>query len=262
MPLLTVANEFTHRWPLVVSLPHSGTWCPASMRAALRPDVVLANTDWFLPALYEWLPAMGVTTLVNRVNRYVADPNRSRRGPHDGSYEQTAVYTRNTFGHPLYRTPLPPRVIQARLRAYHTPYRDRLQALLAAKQATFGRVVLLDLHSFAEYPHDHETPPADVVIGNRHDLTASRAIRQRISAALADEGFSVAANHPFAGGDITQTYGRLPGVAALQVELRYRCYIATRAFGEVQLTAPDPVLFATATARLKRALQPLITALS
>lgn len=63
--------------PVVISLPHSGTWIPADMRKHLLPTAVLANSDWFLPALYDFLPQTGFTTLINRVNRYVADPNRA-----------------------------------------------------------------------------------------------------------------------------------------------------------------------------------------
>ena len=37
--------------PVVISLPHSGTWIPADMRKHLLPTAVLANSDWFLPAL-------------------------------------------------------------------------------------------------------------------------------------------------------------------------------------------------------------------
>ncbi|MFT8844868.1 MAG: N-formylglutamate amidohydrolase, partial [Schleiferilactobacillus harbinensis] len=63
MDLITIQNQHTHRYPVVISLPHSGTWLPDDMRQALLPGVILANTDWFLPALYDFLPAAGFTTL-------------------------------------------------------------------------------------------------------------------------------------------------------------------------------------------------------
>ena len=72
----TVLNSEQHS-PVVISLPHSGTWIPVAMKKALLPNAVLANTDWFLPELYDFLPAAGFTTLINHVNRYVADPNRA-----------------------------------------------------------------------------------------------------------------------------------------------------------------------------------------
>ena len=65
----------------------------------LRKDVVLANTDWFLPELYNFLVAMGCTMIENRVNRYVADPNRESQIK-GMNYQESVIYQQNTFGKP------------------------------------------------------------------------------------------------------------------------------------------------------------------
>ncbi|MFS8961997.1 N-formylglutamate amidohydrolase [Lactobacillus delbrueckii] len=51
------------------------------MADALLPTAVLANTDWFLRELYDFLPGRGFTVLENNLNRYLIDPNRD---PNEG----------------------------------------------------------------------------------------------------------------------------------------------------------------------------------
>ena len=155
--------------PVVISLPHSGTWIPADMRKHLLPTAVLANSDWFLPALYDFLPQTGFTTLINRVNRYVADPNRAVTLDSDHDYRYATIYQRNTFNHPLYPQPIPPETLQSRLRTYYWPYRHALTMILKQKQAKFGHAYLIDLHSFAQYPHYPGVKPKTIVLGNDHD---------------------------------------------------------------------------------------------
>lgn len=252
-----IINANHHELPLIVSMPHSGTWLPATMQAALVPDIILANVDWFLPDLYRFIPDSGITTLINHVHRYVADPNRSVHSLADGSYEQTAVYQRNTFGRPLYTQPLTQDTIQTRMRDYYFPYRHALQALIEAKLTYFDRILVLDMHSFGAYPHDHETPPADVVLGNRRDQTISPALRQFLTTSMRQQGFTVADNHPFAGGAITRDFAN-DRVATLQIELHYSSYIARRTFGEEELTAPDATVFATTQTKMKVIIEQLV----
>lgn len=79
MKPFTIYNEGKNQAPVIISLPHSGTWLPEEMRKSLRNEAVLANTDWFLPELYSFLAASGYTVIENQVNRYAADPNRESR---------------------------------------------------------------------------------------------------------------------------------------------------------------------------------------
>ena len=72
-----VINEFVHTIPAVISIPHSGTYLTQQMKQNLKPDIVLPNTDWYLPVLYSFLQQLGYTVIVNHTSRYVADVNRS-----------------------------------------------------------------------------------------------------------------------------------------------------------------------------------------
>lgn len=55
----TILNKNTHRFPVVIDLPHSGTFVPKDIRNSFLDGACLSNTDWFLPELYDFLTAMG-----------------------------------------------------------------------------------------------------------------------------------------------------------------------------------------------------------
>lgn len=56
-----VINENKHKFPIIISIPHSGTYIPKDIRNKLIEDVILPNTDWFLKELYSFLKEEEVT---------------------------------------------------------------------------------------------------------------------------------------------------------------------------------------------------------
>ncbi|HVC36986.1 MAG TPA: N-formylglutamate amidohydrolase, partial [Gammaproteobacteria bacterium] len=64
--------------PLLVSIPHAGTYVPDSIAADFASDYIrsLPMTDWHLHHLYDFLPELGVTTIYATYSRFVADLNR------------------------------------------------------------------------------------------------------------------------------------------------------------------------------------------
>lgn len=253
MKSYTLFNADVHSFPLVVSLPHSGTYVSAEMKAALLPDAVLTNVDWFLRELYSFLQPLDVTMIQNNVCRYVADPNRAAdQTDAAGYYAKNVIYQKNTFGTPLYPQPLSISVQEERLRQFYLPYHAELERLLAEKISVFGNVLLIDLHSFALYPQDPKNrQPADFVLGNNWDQTASKQLRKQLTQLLADQGYTTSDNYPFSGGYITKHYGAKAKITALQLEIRYNQYIKERHFGEEVLSGWDEQLFLTAQKRLQ-----------
>jgi formiminoglutamase len=168
------------------------------------------------------------------------------------------VYPQNTFHQPLYRQPLSAQTIAQRLAAYHRPYHKQLAALIDHKVARFGRCVLLDLHSFAVFPSRPDEATPDIDLGNRRDTTSSAALRQAIGGTFQSSGLAVGNNACFTGGYITQHYGALAPVAAVQIELRYGAYIAHREFGEEVLTSYQSAVFDRAKMQLHQAFTEII----
>ncbi len=69
-------------------------------------------------------------------------------------------------------------------------------------------MILLDCHSMPSTPAQHTSPRPDFVIGDRFGVSCdpklSRALREKII----DFGYDVQMNRPYAGGYITEHYGR------------------------------------------------------
>src|SRR6185436_16470834 len=68
--------------PLLVSIPHCGTYIPPELAQAMTPAALeVADTDFHLPQLYDFLRERDVPTLAATHSRYVVDLNR----PPDGA---------------------------------------------------------------------------------------------------------------------------------------------------------------------------------
>ncbi|WP_083312954.1 N-formylglutamate amidohydrolase [Floricoccus penangensis] len=232
-----IYNAENHDYPIVFSLPHSGVDISENMRKKLREDAILSNTDWFLRELYSFLhDDMNQTLIENNLNRYLADPNRSPQAIGNGnSYMDNVIYKENTFGKPLYKEKLSKDDIGNRISSYYYPYHQALEKLLKDKIDKFGKVFLIDLHSFALYPKYEELDTCDFVLGNDSDKTSSKDFRLMITSMLEDSSFSVSNNFPFSGGYITKHYGLEKNIESLQMEIRYSTYIGDREFGEEEL---------------------------
>jgi N-formylglutamate deformylase len=216
--------------PLVVSIPHTGTWLPQDVRASLASPAMQGQpmTDWHLHELYDFLPGLGATTLYATVSRFVVDLNRppQPRPLYPGRFETGLVPLETFQGEPVFREPPGAEDIEARRLAWHAPYHVRLQALLDEIKARFGRVVLIDAHSVASSPNRlHGALREEIYLGDRDGETCGRWLRDTLHQAFEAEQLAVAVNAPYKGGFITDHYGRQDSVEAIQIEMAQRVYM-------------------------------------
>ncbi|GAQ01128.1 N-formylglutamate amidohydrolase [Companilactobacillus farciminis] len=54
MENFTVYNGEVDELPVVIDLPHSGTFIPEDIKSKMVPDLICPNVDWFLPELYDF----------------------------------------------------------------------------------------------------------------------------------------------------------------------------------------------------------------
>ena len=248
--------------PLVVSIPHTGTWLPGDVRASLASPAMHGQpmTDWHLHRLYDFLPSLGATTIFATVSRFVVDLNRPPRPRplYPGRFETGLVPLETFQGEPVFREPPTPEMIEARRIAWHAPYHARLQTLLEEARAQFGRVVLIDAHSVASAANRlHGALERHIYLGDRDGATCGAWLRDSLRDGFTAEGLQVAINAPYKGGYITDHYGRQDGVEAIQIEMAQRVYMdeADPACG------PGHQRFAVTRQQLQRVLGRLAAAL-
>lgn len=216
--------------PLLVSIPHTGTHIPPEVTARLASDAMraLPMTDWHLHHLYDFLPEFGVTTIHATHTRFMADLNRAPepRQLYPGRFETGLVATRTFWGDDIWREPPTEAEIAAWREAIHAPYHAELRALLEALRERHDAVVLIDAHSVASRASLlHAELEHDIYLGNRDGETCGEWLSGSVEKAFSAAGLKVVRNNPYKGGYITDHYGRLPGVEALQIEMCQRVYM-------------------------------------
>jgi N-formylglutamate deformylase len=219
--------------PLLVSLPHDGSFIPEELSARMTERARTApDTDWFVSRLYGFAMAMGASVLVPSHSRYVVDLNRP---PDDVSLypgqNTTGLCPIVQFsGEPVYLEghELTPVEIGARVESYWRPYHDSLKTELARLHAEHGRMLLWEGHSIrSRVPFLFEGQLPDFNFGTASGASCRPDTQARIEAILAAQSdFSWVVNGRFKGGHITRHYGRpADGIEAVQLELAQDIYM-------------------------------------
>lgn len=239
--------------PLVLSVPHAGTWLPDDIAAQLREDARdLRDTDWFVPRLYEVPELDGATRLVAAVSRYVVDLNRpaSDESLYPGQ-ATTGVCPETHFdGTPVYPSAagVTPAERARRIAIYWQPYHAQLRAALDETIRRHGFALLLDAHSIASrVPRLFEGQLPDLNFGTNHGRSCSpqmQAALEDFAARLPARGYSSVVNGRFVGGYITRHYGADRPVQAVQLEISQAAYLdeATRRWDPTRAARLQQVL--------------------
>lgn len=133
-------------------------------------------------------------------------------------------------GVPIYSGKLPLSEVTSRIETYHTPYHSRLDTLITRARRQFGMAVLFDCHSMPSDALRNSTRDGgvrpEIVLGDRYGASAASWLMDRVHSAFETAGFQVARNMPFAGGYITQRYGRPSRrIHAVQIEIDRSLYL-------------------------------------
>ena len=219
--------------PLLVSMPHTGTHIPEALLARMNPVAPLvADTDWHLERLYDFLGELGASVLVATHSRYVVDLNR----PPDGSNlypgkDTTALVPLDTFfNEPLYLPGHEPGAgeIAVRVETHWRPYHAKLQSALQAIRQKHGYALLWDAHSiFSLVPRFFAGRLTDFNLGTADGRSCAPQIGERLLEKI--QGYSAVLNGRFKGGYITRRYGDpANGIHAVQLELSEAIYMDER----------------------------------
>lgn len=230
----------------VFSSPHSGRVYPGDLTARTRldPMALRSSEDAFVDDLFRSVGRWGAPLLAANAPRAYVDLNR---GPEEmdpavvRGVRATGLNPRVAAGlgviprivsegRAIYDGKLSLAEAEARVEHFHRPYHDRLAWLMRRAATHFGYALLFDCHSM---PTDAlraapriKGKRAEIVLGDRFGTSTSKSFTLAAVAAFEDAGFVVACNTPFAGGHITQRYGRpSQNWHAIQIEIDRGLYL-------------------------------------
>lgn len=232
--------------PFFLNSPHSGEYFPECFlersqlpRESLRRASDLYVDELFMPAVAHGLPLM--RALLPRsfvdLNRepFELDPRLiAGQLPVDANTRSLRVAgglgtVPRVIGDQIeiYSGKLDLEEVLRRIEYVYVPYHLRLHRELAARHARHGHVVLIDLHSMPSQsaPRSSRALP-DIILGDRFGTSCSVSLIDRAETLARGLGFRVERNLPYAGGYITEHYGR-PGLGwhALQIEINRALYM-------------------------------------
>jgi N-formylglutamate amidohydrolase len=250
-PPFEVARPTALKAPFVFNSPHSGRVYPRAFLSASRLDALTLrrSEDAYVEELFAFVADMGAPLLYAHfprayldVNRepYELDPALFRDGlPHYANTQSVRVVGGlGTIARivsesdEIYREPLTVGAALERINRLYTPYHAILRALLLEAEAAFGLAVLIDCHSMPSSPMaDQGGGRPDFVLGDRYGSSCNAELTRLAAAQLKALGYAVALNKPYAGGYITEHYGRpQQGRHALQVEINRALYMDETTF--------------------------------
>ncbi len=219
--------------PLLISMPHVGTYIPESLHDRLVPRALeVEDTDWFMDRLYDFAAGLGASLLIPTHSRYYVDLNRppDNQPMYPGQNNTGLCPTRFFTGDTLYRDGMEPdeEEIAQRVSTVWNPYHEALSAQLERLRVRHGHVVLFDAHSIkGELPWLFEGRLPDMNLGTADGNSCADSLRNRVTEVFAGQrDYSWVMDGRFKGGYITRTYGRpTQNVHAVQLEMSWRAYL-------------------------------------
>jgi N-formylglutamate amidohydrolase len=219
--------------PLVVDVPHAGTFVPEAIAARLAAVArMVPDTDWHVDKLFAFARGIGATLLVATHSRYVVDLNRDPSGAalYLGADNTELCPTRTFAGEPIYAQGAEPDAAEVATRRaeYFQPYHALLAAEIERIRARHGYAILIDGHSIrSEVPRFFAGRLPDLNLGTADGASCAPAVQQSAALVLAGaDAFSSVVNGRFKGGYVTRHYGApARGIHALQLETAQACYM-------------------------------------
>ncbi len=247
--------------PFILCSPHSGRIYPQTFldQSCLTPLSLRKSEDCYVDELFQPVAAEGVPLIAARfprafldVNRepYELDPELFIEPLPDYANAQSVRVAGGlgtiarivADGEEIYSDKLPLASGLRRVEQLYIPFHAKLAELIEQTRHRFGFAILIDCHSMPSASMAPAGGPRpDIVLGDRFGAAADSKITRFLKECLAGLGYEVQMNRPYAGGYITEHYGRpARNVHAVQLELNRGLYLdeitlrSTEAFAGLQ----------------------------
>jgi len=250
-PPFTVVMPAAQTAPFVLCSPHSGRVYPRHFleQSRLDPLTLRKSEDCFVDELFQGAAELGVPMIAARFPRAFLDVNREPYELDPELFADPLPDYANTQsvrvvgglgtiarivadGEEIYRSRLGVDHALERVEQFYFPFHRALEALIAQTKAQFGYAILIDCHSMpSAITAQSSGPRPDFVIGDRFGSACDPRLTRMLREMISVEGYDVQLNRPYAGGYITEHYGRpYRGVQAVQIEINRALYLNELAF--------------------------------
>ena len=251
-PAFLVSEPAEQISPFVFCSPHSGRCYPTALleRARLDAHTLRKSEDCFVDELFGDVSKLGAPLISARFPRAYLDVNREPYELDPELFSEPLPDFANTQtmrvvgglgtvarivadGEEIYEHQLPLAAAMTRIEQLYKPFHAALAGLIERTRQQFGIAILVDCHSMpsASMSHPVGNRP-DFVIGDRFGASCDAKVTRLFREAIAQHGYHVQLNRPYAGGFITEHYGQpFKSVHALQLEINRGLYL-----NEIKLT--------------------------
>jgi N-formylglutamate amidohydrolase len=248
-PPFHVLTPIEQSVPFVFCSPHSGSTYPAAFIAAskLDPLSLRKSEDVLVDQLFAGVASLGAPLLAARFPRAYLDVNREPYELDPQLFDEPLPRFANSQSmrvagglgtiarvvadaEEIYSTAGRPSLEAAlqRIELLYKPFHQALAQLITATRDRFGIAIVIDCHSMPSTSMSRPGPGSrpDIVLGDRFGASCDGRVTRVVRDTIADLGLQVLLNRPYAGGFITEYYGRpFEGVHALQIEINRALYL-------------------------------------
>lgn len=245
-PPFSVVQPARQLCPFVFNSPHSGRNYTPQFLAGVQLDraTIRRSEDYRIDELFAGAIAHGCPMLVANFPRAFVDVNREPFELDPAMFADTLPDYVNTRSvrvagglgtvprivsetEEIYARKIPFAEALERIETVYRPYHNCLRNMLAATHLAFGHAILIDCHSMpSSRDSSKRRMRPDIVLGDRYGTSCAQDIIWAAGEILSELGYDVEINKPYAGGFITEHYGRPEsGLHALQVEINRGIYM-------------------------------------
>tara|TARA_R110000824_G_scaffold338547_1_gene525077 strand:+ start:3731 stop:4591 length:861 start_codon:yes stop_codon:yes gene_type:complete len=244
MSAYSLANVDALKFPVLVSVPHSGREYPSELLDNLNVPAshLLRLEDRYADRLASSAIAAGFPSIIARKPRAWVDLNRNRTEIDPDMVagmdpKQTPQISRKVRGGlgilprrlhgvgNLWREKWQHQHVIDRIEQDHEPYHVTIEQLLGEIRSVFGCALLLDLHSMPSV-FDEDRRQISFVIGDRFGRSCDSRYAELAVDHFRVQSHHVQANHPYSGGYILERHGKpAHNIHALQLEVDRALYL-------------------------------------
>jgi N-formylglutamate amidohydrolase len=187
-------------------------------------------TDWLTDELFALPRSSQAITVRYPVSRLVVDPERFENDEKEPMAKRGmgVIYTLTSERGPLRHPPTPDERREL-LERFYQPHHRYLTEAVTSILGHFGKVLIVDCHSFSSrpLPHEPDQQPSrpDICLGTDSYHTPL-ALLELAKYLFIDAGFSVEIDRPFGGALVPMEYfGNNRSVASIMVEINRGLYL-------------------------------------